>query len=181
MNVTETKIRNLLIITPVIHRDFRGAFWETYNQRVLRDYGLPESWPQDNFSISRRNVVRGLHYQLKQAQGKLVRVVQGVAFDVAVDLRRSSPTFGETLSVELSADNGKILWIPPGFGHGFAALSDCVALAYKVTDFYSPENERTILWNDPDLRIDWPVDEKDAIVAEKDKQGSRLKDAEVFP
>ncbi len=181
MKVAETTIREVLIITPVIHRDFRGSFWETYNQRVLRDYGVPESWPQDNFSVSRRNVVRGIHYQLKQTQGKLVRVVQGAAFDVAVDLRRSSATFGKAVTVELSAENGKMLWVPPGFGHAFAALSECVGLAYKVTDFYSPENERTILWNDPDLCIDWPVEEKNAIVAEKDRHGSHLKDAEVFP
>ena len=133
--------------------------------------GLPIDWKQDNLSVSRKNVVRGLHYQLVQPQGKLVRVVSGAAFDVAVDIRRSSPTFGKHVSVELSAENGLAFYIPPGFAHGFAALTEGVCFAYKVTDFYEPSGDRTMLWNDPELGIQWPVSAADAIVSAKDLQG----------
>lgn len=181
MKVTETAIRDVLLIVPAIHRDSRGSFVETYNQAALETAGIPTYWPQDNFSVSRKNVVRGLHYQITQPQGKLVRVVYGRAFDVAVDLRRNSPTFGRHTTVELTGEGGEMVWVPAGFAHGFAALSDVVGLAYKVTDYYSPSAERTILWNDPDLGIVWPVTVGDAILAEKDLQGKRLRDAEVFP
>ena len=136
---------------------------------------------QDNFSISKKNVLRGIHYQIVQPQGKLVRVTHGTVLDVAVDLRRSSPAFGRHVAVELSGENGKMLWIPEGFGHAFLVLSEVAGFAYKVTDYYAPKAERTILWSDPDLAIPWPVAEGDAIVSEKDRKGVSLRDAEVFP
>jgi len=180
MQITETAIPGVLIFTPKLFSDARGAFCETYNERVMREAGLPTVWPQDNFSISSKNVVRGIHYQLLQPQGKLVRAVYGAVLDVAVDLRRSSATFGAHVAVELSDTNGAMLWIPPGFGHAFAALTEKAGFAYKVTDYYSPAGERTILWNDPKLGIDWPISEANAIVSEKDRQGRRLDEAEVF-
>jgi dTDP-4-dehydrorhamnose 3,5-epimerase len=146
----------------------------------MADAGLPAEWVQDNYSISRKNVLRGIHYQVIQPQGKLVRVVYGAALDVAIDLRRSSPAFAKHVAVELTEDNGAMLWIPPGFGHAFLALTDSVGFAYKVTDYYSPAGERTILWNDPDLAIPWPVDAASVIVSEKDNQGMSLRQAEVF-
>ena len=147
----------------------------------MRQAGLPTDWKQDNTSVSARNVIRGIHYQITQPQGKLVHVTCGAVFDVAVDLRRASPTFGKHLAIELSEENGTMLWIPPGFGHGFAVLSVTARFAYKVTDYYSPSGERTILWSDPTLAIQWPVAERDAIVSAKDQQGGRLDQAEVFP
>jgi dTDP-4-dehydrorhamnose 3,5-epimerase len=180
MKITETAIPGVLIFTPKIYSDARGAFQETYNERVMRDAGLPTEWRQDNTSVSKKNVIRGIHYQVIQPQGKLVRAVYGTVLDVAVDLRRSSPTFGAHVAVELSEENGAMLWIPPGFGHGFAVLSEKAGFAYKVTDYYSPAGERTILWNDPDLGIAWPVSAEDAVVSEKDRQGSRFHDAETF-
>jgi dTDP-4-dehydrorhamnose 3,5-epimerase len=180
MKITETAIPGVLIFTPKIYSDARGAFQETYNERVMRDAGLPTEWRQDNTSVSKKNVIRGIHYQVIQPQGKLVRAVYGTVLDVAVDLRRSSPTFGAHVAVELSEENGAMLWIPPGFGHGFAVLSEKAGFAYKVTDYYSPAGERTILWNDPDLGIAWPVSAEDAVVSEKDRQGSRFQDAETF-
>jgi dTDP-4-dehydrorhamnose 3,5-epimerase len=181
MKITETAIPGVLIFTPKIYSDARGAFLETYNERVMREAGLPTEWRQDNTSVSKKNVVRGIHYQVVQPQGKLVRAVYGAVLDVAVDLRRSSPTFGAHVAVELSEENGAMLWIPPGFGHGFAVLSEKAGFAYKVTDYYSPAGERTILWNDPDLGIAWPLSTEDAVVSEKDGQGSRFQDAEIFP
>jgi dTDP-4-dehydrorhamnose 3,5-epimerase len=181
MKITETAIPGVLIFTPKIYSDARGAFQETYNERVMREAGLPTEWRQDNTSVSKKNVVRGIHYQVIQPQGKLVRAVYGAVLDVAVDLRHRSPTFGAHVAVELSEENGAMLWIPPGFGHGFAVLSEKAGFAYKVTDYYSPAGERTILWNDPDLGIAWPLSAEDAVVSEKDRQGSRFQDAEVFP
>jgi dTDP-4-dehydrorhamnose 3,5-epimerase len=180
MNVTETAIPGVLIFTPKIFSDARGAFFETYNERVMQAAGLPTTWPQDNFSISSKNVVRGIHYQVVQPQGKLVRVAYGAVLDVAVDLRRSSSTFGAHVAVELSDENRAMLWIPPGFGHGFVVLSETAGFAYKVTDTYSPAGERTIFWNDPKLGIRWPLSEADAVVSDKDRQGQTLDDAEVF-
>jgi dTDP-4-dehydrorhamnose 3,5-epimerase len=180
MNVTETAIPGVLIFTPKVFSDARGAFFETYNERVMHAAGLPTNWPQDNFSISSKNVVRGIHYQVIQPQGKLVRVAYGAVLDVAVDLRRSSPTFGAHVAVELSDANGAMLWIPPGFGHGFAVLNEKAGFAYKVSDTYSPAGERTILWNDPKLDIHWPLSDADAVVSDKDRQGLRLEEAEVF-
>jgi len=180
MNIQETALPGVLLITPRKFTDTRGAFWETYNERLMQEAGLPTDWKQDNTSVSLKNVVRGIHYQITQAQGKLVRVAYGAVFDVAVDLRRSSKTFGQHVGVELSEDNAAMLWIPPGFGHGFAVLSERAGFAYKVTDYYSPSAERTILWNDPRLAIAWPIAAQDAIVSAKDRQGSSLDAAEVF-
>jgi dTDP-4-dehydrorhamnose 3,5-epimerase len=181
MKIAPTAIPGLLIFTPTIYSDSRGSFFQTYHEKIMGDAGLPTSWKQDNFSISHKNVVRGLHYQVVRPQGKLVRVAYGRVIDVAVDLRRSSPSFGQHIAVELSAEKGAMLWMPPGFGHGFAVLSETAGFAYKVSDYYSPEGERTILWNDPDLSIAWPVPPEEAVISEKDAQGSRFRDAEVFP
>ncbi len=181
MNIEETKLPGVLLMTPKIFSDARGAFWETWNQRAMTEAGLPSDWAQDNFSISSRNVIRGIHYQIAQPQGKLVRVTHGAVIDVAVDLRRSSLTFAKHIAVELTGDNGAMLWIPVGFGHAFLALTNVVGFAYKVTDYYSREGERTIVWNDPEIAIPWPVTADDAVVSDKDRQGALLRDAELFP
>lgn len=180
MKIEQTSLPGVLLLTPVMYRDDRGAFLETYNQRAMAEAGLPTQWLQDNFSFSKKNVVRGIHYQITQPQGKLVRVTHGAVLDVAVDLRRSSPAFGQHVAVELSGDNARMLWIPVGFGHAFAVLSDTAGFAYKVTDYYSPAGERTIVWNDPDLAISWPLSAAEAVVSQKDSKGARLSDAEVF-
>ncbi len=180
MRVTETALPGVLVLTPAIYRDQRGAFCETFNLREMEQAGLPSLWPQDNFSVSAKNVLRGIHYQVHQPQGKLVRVTHGAVFDVVVDLRRSSPTFAEHIAVELTGERGEMLWIPAGFGHGFLALTEVAGFAYKVTDYYSPQGERTILWNDPDLAIPWPIDAEKAIISEKDKNGIAFEDAEIF-
>lgn len=179
MRVTKTALDGVLLLAPEQFRDARGMFMETYNQQAMEDLGLPTHWPQDNFSLSLRNVVRGMHYQVTQPQGKLVRVLSGAAIDIAVDLRCSSPTFGKSVSFELKAD-GTMLWIPPGLANGFAVLTEQLELSYKVTDYYAPEGERTILWNDPDLALEWPVGEAEAIVSSKDAAGTRFANAEVF-
>lgn len=180
MKISETALPGVLLLTPSIYRDSRGSFCETWNQKRFEEAGLPAQWVQDNFSTSVKNVVRGIHYQIVQPQAKLVRVTQGTVVDVAVDLRRNSPNFGRYVAVELSAENGQMLYIPVGFGHAFAALTDQVGFAYKVSDFYCKEGERTIAWNDPDLAIAWPIADGDAIVSDKDRQGSTLREAEVF-
>lgn len=180
MKIEETSLPGVLLLTPKIYRDDRGAFWETWNQHAMAEAGLPSTWAQDNFSLSKRNVLRGIHYQIGQPQGKVVRVTHGAALDVVVDLRRSSPMFGKHVAVEISGDNGLMLWIPVGFGHAFLALSDVVGFAYKVTDYYSPAAERTIVWNDPDLAIPWPVAAEDIVVSDKDRSGGLLRDAELF-
>jgi dTDP-4-dehydrorhamnose 3,5-epimerase len=180
MKVTETGLPGALILTPNIYRDNRGAFCETWNLRGMVEAGLPSTWVQDNFSVSKKDVVRGIHYQTIQPQGKLVRVTHGAVLDVAVDLRRSSHTFAKHVAVELTEENGQMLWIPEGLGHAFLALTDEVGFAYKVTDYYCPAGERTIVWNDADLGIPWPVSRENAIVSEKDLKGAPLHDAEVF-
>lgn len=180
MKITETALPGVLVLTPTIYRDNRGAFFETWNRQRMVEAGLPEEWVQDNFSISKKNVLRGIHYQVIQPQGKLVRVAYGAVLDVAVDLRRSSPTFGQHVAVELTAERGEMLWIPVGFGHAFFALTDEVGFAYKVTDYYSAAGERTILWNDPELGIPWPVRAEDLIISEKDACGMPFRNAEVF-
>lgn len=180
MKVVPTELPEVLLIQPRIFHDERGAFWETWNQKQYAEAGLPSEWVQDNCSVSSRNVIRGIHYQVIQPQGKLVRVSHGAVFDVAIDLRRSSRNFGRHVGVELSAENGYMLYIPVGFGHGFAALTEDVGLAYKVTDFYCPTGERTLLWNDPDVAISWPVPDSDAILSDKDRKGMLLREAEVF-
>jgi dTDP-4-dehydrorhamnose 3,5-epimerase len=180
MKFEATSVPGVVIATPRIFSDSRGHFLETYNQRAMGEAGLPTTWVQDNFSFSKKNVLRGIHYQVTQPQGKLVRVTHGTVLDVAVDLRRSSPAFGKHVAIELSAENGRMLWIPAGFGHGFLVLSDEAGFGYKVTDYYSPAGERTIVWNDPDLAIQWPETATEPIVSDKDAAGTRFKDAEVF-
>ena len=180
MNVMETSLAGVLILEPRIFRDDRGMFFETFNLAKMVEAGLPGEWKQDNFSLSKKNVVRGIHYQVGEAQGKLVRVVTGAALDVIVDLRKSSPTFGQHVTVDLSGETSRMVWIPVGFGHGFSALTESVALTYKVTEYYSPRAERCIRWNDSDLGIDWKVSAADAIVSAKDQVGLAFKDAEVF-
>lgn len=181
MKITKTSLTGVLVLTATIYKDSRGAFCETFNLRKIEEAGLPSVWVQDNFSVSAKNVLRGIHYQITQPQGKLVRVTHGAVLDVAVDLRRSSPTFGKHFAIELTPESGEMLWIPQGFGHAFLALTDQVGFAYKVTDYYSPAGERTILWNDPAIAIAWPIDAEKAIVSDKDGAGSLLKDAEIFP
>ena len=146
----------------------------------MEEAGLPSVWLQDNFSLSKKNVLRGIHYQISEPQGKLVRITHGAVLDVAVDLRRSSPMFGKHVAVELNAETGEMLWIPQGFGHAFLALTDNVGFAYKVTDYYSPSGERTIVWNYPELAIPWPIDPGNAIVSDKDRAGARFREAEIF-
>lgn len=174
-----TSLPGVFILEPRVFGDGRGFFFESYNQRTMSEVGITELFVQDNHSCSARNVVRGLHYQVKQAQGKLVRVAEGEILDVAVDLRRSSPTFGRWDAVRLSDDNKRMLWIPVGFAHGFSVLSEKAHVLYKTTDFYAPEHERTLAWNDPDLKIDWGL-RGDAIVSEKDQRGTALRHAETF-
>lgn len=180
MKVEETALPGVLVLTPAVYRDNRGAFLETWNLRRMEEAGLPTTWVQDNFSISKKNVLRGIHYQIIQPQGKLVRVAYGAVLDVAVDLRRRSSHFGKHVAVELSEENGRMLWIPPGFGHAFLALTETVGFSYKVTDYYSAAGERTILWDDPELAIAWPVDAASVIVSEKDAQGTKFREAEVY-
>ena len=180
MKVEETSLPGMLVLTPTVYRDSRGAFMETWNLRRMEEAGMTGPWVQDNFSVSKKNVLRGIHYQVVQPQGKLVRVAYGAVLDVAVDLRRSSPHFGKHVAVELSEENGRMLWIPPGFGHGFLALTETVGFSYKVTDYYSAAGERTILWNDADLAIAWPVDASSVIVSDKDAQGTKFCEAEVY-
>lgn len=180
MKIETTPLAGVLVLTPTIYRDSRGAFQETWNQRTMAEAGLPANWVQDNFSVSKKNVLRGIHYQVIQPQGKLIRVAYGAALDVAVDLRRGSGTFGRHIAMELTGENGRMLWIPEGFGHAFLALTDPVGFAYKVTDYYSPQSERTIRWNDPDIGIPWPVGAEEIIVSEKDGRGATLRQAEVF-
>jgi len=180
MKITKTSLAGVLVITPPVYRDDRGAFRETYHQGKMEEAGLPSIWPQENASLSKKNVLRGLHYQIQQPQGKLVRVTHGAVLDVAVDLRRSSPTFAKYVAVELTGEGGEMLWIPEGFGHGFLALTEDVGFSYKVTNYYFPAGERTIAWNDPDLAIQWPIDAQNAIVSDKDQRGVALRDAETF-
>lgn len=177
----QTALPGVLMLTPEVYRDARGGFCETWNRRAFSEVGLPTEWVQDNYSLSLKNVIRGIHYQIVQPQAKLVRVTQGAVLDMAVDLRRSSPHFGKHVVVELSADNSRMLFIPVGFGHGFAALTERVGFFYKVTDYHCREGERTILCNDPELAISWPIRPIDAIVSDKDRQGSFFREAEVFP
>jgi dTDP-4-dehydrorhamnose 3,5-epimerase len=180
MNIIKTDIADVLILEPKVFGDSRGFFFESYNQRLLAEAaGITDSFVQDNHSRSARNVLRGLHYQIQQPQGKLVRVVAGTVFDVAVDIRRSSPTFGRWVGIELSAENKRMAWIPKGFAHGFLVLSEFAEFLYKTTDFWAPAYERSIAWNDEDLRVGWPLDQE-PVLSQKDRAGVRLKDAEVF-
>ncbi len=181
MKVTPTAIPDVLILDPTVYEDGRGFFFESYNQRKLADLlGMADAFVQDNHSGSARHVLRGLHYQIKQPQAKLIRVTAGEVFDVAVDLRRSSPTFGRWVGVTLSAHNKRQLWIPIGFAHGFLVLSECAECLYKTTDYWAPEHERCVLWNDSDVGIKWPLT-GDPVLSDKDKKGVGLMEAEVFP
>lgn len=181
MRAIELELPGAIKVEHQVWRDERGAFVETWNEREFGKLGIPATFVQDNMSTSRRWTVRGLHYQIDQAQGKLVRAVAGEIFDVIIDLRRSSPTFGRALGVTLSAERGESLWVPQGFAHGFLALSDDTKVAYKVTDFWAPSMERTLLWNDPALGIDWPLPPgATPIVSAKDALGSRLDSAETY-
>jgi len=180
VQVIATDLAEVLLLEPKVFGDARGFFLESYNKRVLAEIGIQGEFVQDNHSRSTRGVLRGLHYQLQQAQGKLVRVVAGRVFDVAVDLRRSSPTFGRWTGFELSAENKRIAWIPPGFGHGFLVLSDSADFLYKTTDYYAPEHERCVRWNDPAIGIQWPLD-GEPLLSAKDREGKLLRDAEVYP
>jgi dTDP-4-dehydrorhamnose 3,5-epimerase len=181
MQVRQTRIPGVIILESQVYRDDRGYFQETYRRNALIAAGIDLDWKQDNLSVSARNVVRGLHYQLVQPQAKLIRVVHGAVLDVIVDIRRSSPTFGQHIAVELKAGDGRAVLIPAGFAHGFAALEADTAFLYKVNENYYPQGDRTILWNDPELAISWPIAEKDAIVSEKDRQGNPFQSAELFP
>jgi len=180
MRVTETAIPGVLTIEPRVFGDERGFFFESYNKRALADHGITAEFVQDNHSRSKKGVLRGLHYQVKQPQGKLVRAVVGELFDVAVDLRRGSPHFGRWVGVHLSAESKRMLWIPEGFAHGFLVLSEWAEVLYKTTDYYAPEHERSIVWDDPDIGIDWPL-VGTPVLSQKDCAGKRLHETEVFP
>lgn len=181
MHVIPTSIPDLLIIEPKVFGDDRGFFFESFNQRRFTELtGITDQFVQDNHSKSARNVLRGLHYQIRQPQGKLVRVVAGEVLDIAVDIRKSSPTFGKSVGVTLSAENKKILWIPQGFAHGFVVLSSSVEYLYKTTDYWAPEHERCIIWNDQDLAIDWQLGGAAPLLSAKDKVGKPFREAEVF-
>jgi len=180
MKITATAIPDVLLVEPTVFGDDRGFFYESYNERKWQELtGIQTRFVQDNHSRSSKNVLRGIHYQIQQPQGKLVRVVIGEVFDVAVDLRQSSPTFGQWVGEHLSAENKKSLWVPEGFGHGFLVLSEVAEFLYRTTDFYAPEHERCIAWNDPDIGIDWPLD-GDPLLSEKDKNGGSLSTAEWY-
>jgi dTDP-4-dehydrorhamnose 3,5-epimerase len=182
MNFEELAIPGVYQVEPSFHGDDRGFFMETYQAEIFKKSGIDAVFVQDNHSGSEQGILRGLHYQLRQPQGKLVRVVTGQVFDVAVDLRRSSPTFGKWVALLLSARNRLQLWIPPGFAHGFYVLSDWADLVYKVTSFYAPQWDRTLRWDDPEIGIDWPlIDDSPPVLSEKDQKGVALQDAEVFP
>lgn len=180
MHILPTAISDVIIIEPKIIQDYRGWFFESFNEEGFKELlGDNIKFVQDNNSMSIQNVLRGLHYQIDRPQGKLTRVVQGEIFDVVVDIRRSSPTFGQHVSTVLSSYNKRILWIPPGFAHGFLALSKYAEVSYKLTDYWVPEKARVIAWNDPDLTIPWPITAC-PILSENDKAGIRFKAAEVF-
>jgi dTDP-4-dehydrorhamnose 3,5-epimerase len=179
MNVIPTALPGCLLIEPQIFPDERGFFFESYNEKKMAGMGIDYRFVQDNCSYSKAKVLRGLHYQIRQAQGKLVRVAVGEIFDVAVDLRQSSPHFGQWTGVRLSSDNKNMFWIPPGFAHGFVVLSNEAAVMYKATDFYAAKHERTVVWNDPELNIDWPIDAA-PIMSDKDRAGLSFREAEKF-
>jgi dTDP-4-dehydrorhamnose 3,5-epimerase len=180
MKVAPTAIPEVLLLEPRVFGDERGFFLEPYNKRTFREAtGLDVEFVQDNHSRSRRGVLRGLHYQLRQPQGKLIRVLSGRIFDAAVDLRRSSASFGKWVGMELDAESMRMLWIPPGFAHGFLVLSEAADISYKTTDYYAPQHERTLRWNDPQLAIAWPLSGEPAL-SDKDRRGTALADAETY-
>ena len=180
MNIIKTALPEVLIIEPRVFGDERGFFFESFNHRLFQEKtGLSPTFVQDNHSRSSKDVLRGLHYQIKQPQAKLVRVIAGDVFDVAVDMRKSSATFGKWTGTILSAENKRQLWIPEGFAHGFLVLSDSADFVYKATDYYAPEHERSVIWNDSDIGIEWPL-QGEPILAAKDRLGKRLAEAELF-
>ena len=179
MNIIETTLPGVLLIEPKVFGDARGFFLESWNRQTFAELGLDLDFVQDNHSRSARGVLRGLHYQLNEPQGKLVRVVSGAVFDVAVDLRKSSPHFGQWVGSELSADNHRMLWVPPGFGHGFLVLSDTADFLYKTTAYYAPQWDRGVRWDDPQIGVQWPLDGAPTLSA-KDQVQPLLKDAEVY-
>lgn len=179
MEIIKTAIPDVLILKPKVWGDSRGYFYESFRQSWFDDLGIDATFVQDNQSSSSKNVLRGLHYQIVKPQGKLVRVISGEVYDVAVDLRKSSPTFGQSVGVNLSSDNKLMLWIPEGFAHGFSVVSDHAELYYKCTEYYAPEHDRSLLWSDPSLGIQWPLD-GEPILSAKDIAAKALVDAEVF-
>jgi dTDP-4-dehydrorhamnose 3,5-epimerase len=179
LKLIPTSLKDVVILEPKVFGDERGFFLEAYNETTFRSLGLPTRFMQDNHSGSRKGVLRGLHYQLKQPQGKLVRALRGEIFDVAVDLRRDSPQFGQWFGTELSAENRRMLWVPPGFGHGFLVTSEFAEVSYKATELYAPTYERSVLWNDPAIGIQWPLDGEPTL-SEKDRAGLLLADAETY-
>ena len=181
MKVTPASLPDVLLIEPKLWRDDRGLFFESFNERKFAEAGIRGPFVQDNHSRSHKNVLRGLHYQLQHAQGKLIRVTHGRVFDVAVDLRKSSPTFGKWTSAVLDGESLNMMWVPAGFAHGYLVLSDSADFLYKTTDFYFPEHERTIAWNDPALGIQWPGDPAQFVLSAKDREGVGLRVAEVYP
>lgn len=181
MNIIPTKISDVLIIEPRVFEDKRGFFYESFNEKAFREKtGVDANFVQDNHSRSAQNVLRGLHYQIQQPQGKLVRVVAGAIFDVVVDLRKSSPTYGQWVGSLLSAENKQQMWVPIGFAHGFCVLSEFAEVLYKTTDYYAPQHERCVIWDDPDLAIAWPLEAAPTVSA-KDQAGTPFKEAEMFP
>lgn len=181
MEIIASNIHDVLEIRPTVHGDERGFFIETWNAKTFAEAGLEFNFVQDNHSLSHQGTLRGLHYQIKQPQGKLVRATLGSVFDVAVDLRKSSPTFGQWAGCTLSAEQKNMFWIPPGFAHGFYVLSETAEFQYKCTDFYAPEHDRTLAWNDPTVGIDWPlIDNKAPLLSAKDQTGQLLVDAEHY-
>lgn len=179
MEAIATAIPDVLLIQPKVFGDSRGFFFESWSERHFTRLGIDARFVQDNHSRSGHGVVRGLHYQIRQPQGKLIRVCAGEIFDVVVDIRRSSPTFGKNVSVRLNGEDHRMLWVPPGFAHGFCVLSDYADVLYKSSDFYAPEHERSILWNDPAIGIDWPLT-GEPILSAKDRIGKPLREAELF-
>lgn len=181
MNCQQTPLQDAYLITPKVFGDDRGFFFESFNQRVWQQLtGVQRPFVQHNHSRSAKNVLRGLHYQINQPQGKLVRVVSGAVYDVAVDLRRSSPSFGKWFGAVLSAENHLQFWVPEGFAHGFYVLSDYAEFLYLTTDYYAPEHERCLAWNDPTLAIEWPLDGKSPLLSAKDQQGTLFAEADLF-
>jgi dTDP-4-dehydrorhamnose 3,5-epimerase len=181
MQFISTSIPDIILINPKVFGDERGFFLESYQAQRFAEAGITANFVQDNHSGSRQGILRGLHYQIRKAQGKLVRVIAGEVFDVAVDIRQSSPTFGKWEAVRLSAENKLQIWVPPGFAHGFYVLSEWAEVIYKSSDYYAPEWERCIIWNDPDIGIDWPImNGKTPILSSKDAQGKSLTEADLF-
>ena len=181
MNIIQTPLKDAVILEPKVFGDARGFFMETWNQHAFAQAGLTINFVQDNHSRSAQGILRGLHYQTEQTQGKLVRVTAGKVFDVAIDLRQSSPSFGQWFGVELSEDNHRMFWVPPGFAHGFYVMSESADFSYKCTDFYAPQAEHAIRWDDPTLNIQWPIPAGDTPkLSAKDAQGVWFKDAELF-